>query len=462
MIVCLVAALPALCAASAAAMTFTPPVHYGLGGRPADLVAVDLDGDGRLDLVTSAGSGVDVLLGRSLGRFAAATRVAMEHRPGALVAADLDANGTPDVVTANRDGTVSVLLGDGAGGFAAMNTYPTGAAENSDVAVADFDGDGFPDVAAAVREGLSILMGDGSGGLLAPSRLDVGEGCRRVVAGDFDLDGSPDLVCTRNLWDEYAGVGVLLGDGTGGFAPMVYYRTRLEPYELAPCDFNGDRLPDLAALSTLEGSADVDAFFGDGLGILIRGYVMSVGGLYGNLSVAGFATGDLDRNGLADVVTTGYDPGAIIDGKVVPPGPGRIYLLLGHRFDGVFLERQSFAAGRRAGAVIVADFNGDRKADLATTDLDYRSLSVRLQGALPVLTGVSPVSGRVGVVVTLTGRHFSLRGVVRFGATTATAYLSRSPSLIKVRVPAGTAKGRVGVTVTTLVGRTAPKPFVRL
>jgi hypothetical protein len=71
--------------------------------------------------------------------------------------------------------------------------------------------------------------------------------------------------------------------------------------------------------------------------------------------------------------------------------------------------------------------------------------------------------GRVGRVVTLTGRHFSLRhAVVRFGATAVASYISRSDSKIRVRVPRGTAKGRVKVTVTTLIGRSSPESFLRL
>ena len=136
--------------------------------------------------------------------------------------------------------------------------------------------------------------------------------------------------------------------------------------------------------------------------------------------------------------------------------------MLSHAYDGVFLEPTSFLAGRLPGEVILADFNGDRRPDLATTDLETRSLSVRLNGHLPVLTGVSPARGRVGDVVTLTGKHFGKRGVVQFGSKTVTACLSWDVSRIKVRVPRGTASGSVKVTVTTLVGRSTPRSFFRL
>ncbi len=76
---------------------------------------------------------------------------------------------------------------------------------------------------------------------------------------------------------------------------------------------------------------------------------------------------------------------------------------------------------------------------------------------------MSPAQGRVGSVVTLTGKHFLKQSTsVRFGSRTVTSFVGRSPTSIKVRVPAGTTKGRIAVTVATVVGRTAPRYFVRL
>jgi hypothetical protein len=458
----LVSALSAVVASPAGALSFAPAVHYGLGGRPVDLASADLNGDGRPDIVASAGRGVDILLGRGLGRYAPATRIPLEHRPGAIALADFDRDGAADVVTASGDGNVSILLGDGNGSFVLRGTFPAGTSP-SDVVVGDLTADGIPDVATADGDGLSILTADGAGGLLSPLHLAVGEGCRRIVAGDLDLNGTLDLAFTRNSWEEYSGFGVLLEDGAGGFSPLATYGTALEPGALALCDLNGDRRPDLVTTGHLEGDADVSAFLGDGMGILI-----SVGRTMFSrmLSASGLAVGDLNQDGRADVVTTGYRPGYVTGSNgnwvTVPPGPPRIYIMLSHSYDGVFFEPTSFLAGRVPGEVILADLNGDRKPDLATTDVETKSLSVRMNGVLPRLTGVSPAQGHVGDVVTLTGRRFRHGGVVQFGGKTVTDYLSWDFTKIKVRVPKGTARGSVKVTVTTIIGRSAPKAFVRL
>ena len=79
--VCLVSASPLYLAAPAAALSFAPPAHYDAGGAPAGLASADLNGDGLLDLVASAGDGIAVLLGCGLGRFAPATRISLEHQP---------------------------------------------------------------------------------------------------------------------------------------------------------------------------------------------------------------------------------------------------------------------------------------------------------------------------------------------------------------------------------------------
>jgi hypothetical protein len=381
--VCFFTALPALTAAPAAALSFADPAHYGLGAMPADLASADLNGDRHLDIAASAGRGMSILLGTARGRFAPARRIPLSSRPGAIALADLDRDGTWDIVTANGDSTVGVLLGDGAGSFVLKGVFPTGRFP-SDIVVGDLTGDGVPDVATADGDGLSLLTGDGTGDLLPPRHLPVGEGCRRLVAGDLDLDGDLDLVCTRNSFEDYSGAGVLLADGAGGFAPLVTYGTRLEPGDLALCDLNGDGKPDLVATDHLEGDAEVTAFLGDGTGILAgAGRTM----LSHELDASGLAVGDLNGDGRADVATAGRRPGYVTgsDGHwvKVPPGPPRIYVVLARASGGVFLKPRSFLAGRLPGEMVVADFNDDGRPDLATTDTRARSVSVRLNERPP-------------------------------------------------------------------------------
>jgi hypothetical protein len=453
----------ALAAAQAGALTFTPAAHYRVGSHPADLASGDLNGDGLPDIaVAVAGSeSVGILLAAGNGRFAPAVRVPAGHAPRSIALGDLNGDGALDVVTAaygDADGSVSVLLGRGDGSLVLTGTYPT-ADRGLDVAVGDLSGDDVSDVVTGGDLGPALLAGDGAGGLLPPLRLPADGQCSSVALEDFDLDGHLDLAATRHEWDEYEGFAVLLSDGAGGFSPQTVHQAWLEPNSIAAGDLNADRLPDLVSLENLEGTGVVQGFLGDGLGTLIQASRSRVDPrLHRSFSYAGLAVGDLSGDGYEDVVTTGIE-----DSR--PPGPPLIYILCGHGPEGSYFTRVTLPAERRAIAVVLDDFNGDGKSDFATADDRAGSVSVRIKGTLPRLTALSPSRGRVGDMVTLRGRLFRKyrgTGEVRFGGVPVTKYLSWSNTVIKVRVPAGTRKGAVNVTVTSIIGRSGAKTFLRL
>jgi hypothetical protein len=103
---------------------------------------------------------------------------------------------------------------------------------------------------------------------------------------------------------------------------------------------------------------------------------------------------------------------------------------------------------------------GDRESEPRTKALPAGRAFVR-----PTLGALSPARGRVGAVVTLTGRQFRKyrgSGEVKFGGVPVTSYLNWSNNAIKVRVPAGARKGTVNVTVTSIIGKSGAKKFLRL
>ena len=122
---------------------------------------------------------------------------------------DFNGDGKQDLAVANySSSTVSVLLGDGSGGFAAATDYATGPGPTS-VAVGDVNDDGDQDLAVANSSDgtVSIFLGDGSGGFAPKMDFASGQGARSVAIGDFNGDGIPDLATA----DAQAGtVSVLL------------------------------------------------------------------------------------------------------------------------------------------------------------------------------------------------------------------------------------------------------------
>ncbi|MGD0013077.1 MAG: VCBS repeat-containing protein, partial [Bryobacteraceae bacterium] len=123
----------------------------------------------------------------------------------------------------------------------------------------DFNGDGKPDLAITNHKGnnVTVLLGNGKGGFTATpgSPFPAGSFLHSVAVGDFNGDGKPDLA-TANDKDT---VTVLLGNGTGGFteAPGSPFRGGSGPFSVAVGDFDGDGKPDLAIANIGSGTVTV-------------------------------------------------------------------------------------------------------------------------------------------------------------------------------------------------------------
>ena len=171
--------------------------------------------------------------------------------PFSVAVGDFNLDGKPDLATANSDSNnVTILLGNGMGGFTQPAGSPVGAgASPFSVAVGDFNLDGKPDLASANQDSnnVTILLGDGMGGFTQPSSSPVGAGFapRSVAVGDFNLDGKPDLATANSV---SGNVTILLGDGMGGFTQPSSSPVGVgtEPQSVAVGDFNLDGKPDLA------------------------------------------------------------------------------------------------------------------------------------------------------------------------------------------------------------------------
>ncbi|MEO8601021.1 MAG: FG-GAP-like repeat-containing protein [bacterium] len=169
------------------------------GGEPFDIAAADFDGDGRLDIASTNArdSTVSVFLNRGDGRFAARQTIPTGSFPRGLVAADLTRDGLADLAVASTGlDQVDVYVALGGGRFAAPRVYPVGKRPFL-AASADWNGDGKPDLAVANEaRDVSLLIGDGQGGFVVQT-IAAGALPSAVAAGDWDGDGHVDLAVTN-------------------------------------------------------------------------------------------------------------------------------------------------------------------------------------------------------------------------------------------------------------------------
>ena len=230
--------------------TFRPKADFGTGTNPTSVALADFNGDGKADLaVANSGSNnVSVLLGNGDGTFQPKVDYGTGTYPTSVAVGDFNGDGRADLVVANwwtNSNSVSVLIGNGDGTFQSRADYSTGLKPSS-VAVADFDGDGRPDLAVATSSTVSVLLNNGKGEFPTKADYSAGTDAISVAVGDFNGDGRADLVVANSRSDN---LSVRLGNGNGTFQPKVDYNLGLFQQSVVVGDFNGDGKIDLAVAS---------------------------------------------------------------------------------------------------------------------------------------------------------------------------------------------------------------------
>ena len=243
--------------------TFQAGPAWNASGVYYSLAAADFNGDGKLDLAAivagATGFGAQILLGNGDGTFQPG--VTLASGASYLAVADMNGDGKPDLVllgSGSETESVSVLLGNGDGTFQPAVTAAGSIANPNALVVGDFNGDGKPDVAVVYWVAAQVFLGNGDG-TLRPSLTSSLGGVPGyfALAGDFNGDGKLDIAYTA-----YTGsyVYIAFGNGDGTFQSSITVGTEAQPDALAQGDFNGDGIPDFAAV--IPGASAVDVFLG--------------------------------------------------------------------------------------------------------------------------------------------------------------------------------------------------------
>ena len=306
------ALLLALGAAGPAAwgQSFGPVSFYSAGANslPNALALADVNGDGRLDVITanSVSNTVGVLAGLPGGSLGPVTLYAVGAGsvPNAVVLADVNEDGRLDIVTANYGtNSVGVLLGVAGGSFGPVATYGVGVGSGPyGVAVGDVNNDGHPDIVSANygSHTIGVLLGLSGGSFATASTYSTGTNSfpSSVVIADFDRDGRPDLATAST---GATAVGILRGLAGGGFQAVAnrLLSTTISPTDIAVADINGDGWPDLVTSNNgPNGLGSVGLLVSSGTGSFFdRTYPT------GTAEPLGVAVGDLTGDGRLDYVT---------------------------------------------------------------------------------------------------------------------------------------------------------------
>ena len=361
------------------------------------LEAIDLDGDGVLDLALSSADGLQVMLGRAGLTFGTPT----PYADGSTISlyavtgffADMDDDGHSDFV-ATGPNTVYISYGSAAGSFDAPVLTQSGSSLYTAKA-ADFDGDGFPDVVTIGPPGINFLHGKGDGTFASPISVALPAGYTNtssaqstngLLLGDFNGDGKKDLLVPIGIFPDNL---LFLGNGDGTFDPIVVPAQTLPSAAQSTggsitVDLNRDKKDDIVQLA----QTAINTYLSQGDGtfrLVTSGFANS-----GNQNPGG-AFADLNGDGIIDAVIFFGDHTIAFTGN----GDGS-FSSIGTSLSMNIPSIEGITLMTNVPSIAVAgDFDGDGKQDIAlvgsyynyTPDLYLGGNTVRYSHAVWVYYG---------------------------------------------------------------------------
>lgn len=341
-----------------------------VGNNPYSMVVGDFNRDGYQDLAIANANSNDITIllgGNTLGfREAIGSPITIGTTPTTIVMGNLNGDDNPDLAIAySTNHNVTVLLGDGTGRFTEDPNRPIASDSRTySIALGDFNKDGNSDIAIAnlLLGTITVLLGDGTGGFMsaANSPFIAGDSPYSIVVEDINLDGNQDIIAT-NI--SSCTIMVLLGDGLGGFKTTKESKLANGklPKSIALGDFNGDGKPDLAVANTGNNSISVLLGNGEGEFNLANGSPYPTGG-----SPISLVVRDFNKDNELDIVSANFISRTLT--ILLGNGNGKF----------IYAKSSPFSLSSAPWYMMLVDFNKDSKPDLAIANGKNNDLTLLL------------------------------------------------------------------------------------
>jgi hypothetical protein len=312
---------------------------------PYDLTCADFTYDGKMDIVVvnDYSDSITFLRGDGQGNFTTSF-LSIAPKAWYVEHGDFNADGNLDLVTANL--YISIYFGDGDGNFSQSMHYPT-PSYPGEIAVSDLNNDSKLDIVTVTiyPHYLCIFYGIGNGMFASPVYTPMPQEPYAVNCADYNNDGNMDIATGNQTGGSFC---IMLGDGTGNFSsPFFLSSNGNQILKMESVDINADGYIDIIAAG--DGNNFI-VLLGQGNANFSNPMMFNVQG------PVGITSGDFDMDGKIDIAVTRYFQA---DGVVVFKGTGT----------GSFVPTYTAIAGASTFNIITADFNGDNRPDMATTNL---------------------------------------------------------------------------------------------